>query len=112
MSLSRSDQIVLGVLLGLAILGTGVARVVKPPLPRAESTVAIEEALDLNRASFTELLKLPGIGPTLAQRILSYREKHGPFRTVEELLAVKGVGPRLLERLAGKIAVSTTESPP
>jgi comEA protein len=110
MVLLHSDRTVLGALLGLAILGVGIDCLVNP-LPQ-QSAVVIEEALDLNRASFAELLDLPGIGPTLAERILHYREEHGPFRTVEELLSVKGVGPQLLERLAGKIAVSSTESPP
>lgn len=109
MILSRSDRTVLGTLLGLLILVAGLGRLVNP-LPGRQS--AVEEALDLNRASFAQLLKLPGIGPTLAERILAYRQEHGPFRAVEELLNVKGIGPRLLEQLAGKIAVSPAESPP
>ncbi|RUM87585.1 MAG: hypothetical protein DSZ24_05840 [Thermodesulfatator sp.] len=56
-------------------------------------------ALDPNRASVKELEELPGIGPTLARRIVEYRERHGPFRHPEDLLAVKGIGPRRLERL-------------
>lgn len=63
------------------------------------------EPLDLNSASFTELLRLPGIGPTLAERIVLYRERHGPFRSLGELLNIKGIGKALLERLRGKLVL-------
>ena len=56
-------------------------------------------ALDLNRATLSELDALPGIGPVLAGRIAAHRSRAGPFRRPEDLLAVRGVGPRLLERL-------------
>ena len=52
-----------------------------PPLP-----------LDINLAAAGDFEKLPGIGPKLAQRIVAYRQKHGPFRRVEDLMVVKGVG--------------------
>lgn len=55
--------------------------------------------LDLNHASAAELKELPGVGPVLAGRIVSYRNEHGPFKTVDELDQVKGVGPKLLEKL-------------
>lgn len=62
--------------------------------------------LDLNRATAKELQELPGIGPVLAMRIVSWREAHGPFRRVEDLLAVPGIGPKTLERLRGKVTVT------
>lgn len=49
-------------------------------------------ALDINRASAEDLQKLPGIGPKLAEQIVAYRRKHGPFRRVEDLLAIRGLG--------------------
>ena len=61
--------------------------------------------LDLNRASVQELDALPGIGPVLAERIVAYRERHGPFRAPEELRAVRGIGPRLLARLRPRVEV-------
>jgi competence ComEA-like helix-hairpin-helix protein len=48
--------------------------------------------LDINHATAEDFQKLPGIGPRLAQRIVAYRRKHGPFRRVEDLMAVKGLG--------------------
>ncbi len=52
---------------------------------------------DLNKASRADLIDLPGIGPSLADSILAYRERHGPFRSLEDLDQVTGVGPRKLE---------------
>jgi competence protein ComEA len=48
--------------------------------------------VNLNTATLTELDTLPGIGPTLAQRILDYRAAHGQFGSVEELRQVSGIG--------------------
>ena len=48
--------------------------------------------LDLNRASMEDLCLIPGIGASLAQEIITYREKRRAFRSVEELKEVKGIG--------------------
>ena len=57
------------------------------------------KSVNLNTASKTELLRLPGIGQAFADRILRYREEHGGFRTVGELKKVKGIGKKRYERL-------------
>lgn len=62
-------------------------------------------SLDLNRATTQELTTLPGIGEVLAQRIVDYREAHGPFRSVEELIAVEGIGEGKLEKLRELVTV-------
>ena len=49
-------------------------------------------AIDINKATTLDLQKLPGIGPSLAKRIVAYREKNGPFKRVEDLMAIKGIG--------------------
>lgn len=51
-----------------------------------------ENGLDLNTATLQQLTLLPGIGETLAQRILDYRAEHNGFTTVEELKQVSGIG--------------------
>ena len=53
----------------------------------------------LNSATADELDTLPGIGPSLAQQIISYRETRGPFTSVEQLTDVPGIGPSKLEQL-------------
>lgn len=55
--------------------------------------------IDLNRASAEELDELPGIGPALAGRIVTYRKENGPFRTWDDVEKVAGVGPALRKKL-------------
>jgi competence ComEA-like helix-hairpin-helix protein len=54
---------------------------------------------DINTAGVEALQHLPGIGPTLARRIVADREARGPFRTAEDLLRVPGIGPKRWERI-------------
>ncbi|HMN13157.1 MAG TPA: ComEA family DNA-binding protein [Bellilinea sp.] len=55
--------------------------------------------ININTASSTELESLPGIGPSLAGKIISYREAYGRFDTIEELDKVPGIGPSLIEKI-------------
>ncbi len=67
--------------------------------------------LDLNRASPADLTALPGIGPTLAARIVEYRQAVGPFPVVEALRGVPGIGPKRYERLAPHLRVGERDRP-
>ena len=49
--------------------------------------------VEINTAPASELEQLPGIGK-LAERIVAYREEHGPFRRVEHLMMVRGISER------------------
>lgn len=61
--------------------------------------------VNLNSATAADLDALPGLGPVLAQRIVEHRERHGPFRSVEELDDVPGIGPAIAADLAGRVTV-------
>src|SRR3989338_7348606 len=90
--------------LGLTLARQRAERVAVRVVP-AEQQAQWDRALhaarivSLNTATATELERLPGIGPTLAARIVSYREQHGPFASVEALDRVEGIGPSLLGQL-------------
>ncbi len=61
--------------------------------------------VNINTATAEELQTLPRIGPAMAQRIISWREAHGGFRSVDELDAVPGIGPSMLENLRPLVTV-------
>jgi competence protein ComEA len=60
--------------------------------------------IDVNRAGEEELQQLPGIGPTLARRIIEVRQA-APFRSVEDLRRVRGIGVKTLEKLRPHVTV-------
>lgn len=59
--------------------------------------------VDINTASQTELETLPGIGPSLAARIIDHRVSKGPFVNIEALMDVSGIGPAKFEALKDKV---------
>lgn len=59
----------------------------------------------INIASQAQLETLPGIGPALAGRIVEYRERQGPFRTIEDIKKIKGIGDATFEQIRGLITV-------
>ncbi len=63
-------------------------------------------ALNLNTATVRELESLPGIGPSLARKIVEFREKKGGFKRVEELLAVPGISEKRFRVLKEKVFVA------
>lgn len=67
-------------------------------IDRAEPRVARFQ-VDPNTADWPELAQLPGIGETLAQRIVESRETEGLFLDHEDLRRVRGIGPKTLDRM-------------
>lgn len=57
----------------------------------SDAETVIEEKININSADADELDKLHGIGVSLAQRIIDYREKNGAFVTIEEIMKVPGI---------------------
>ena len=56
--------------------------------------------IDINSATAAQLSDgLPGIGETLAKRIVAYREQNGPFRSIEEIRNVDGIGEKKYEAI-------------
>jgi len=67
--------------------------------------------VDLNSATVTELDAVKGIGPAKAKAIIDYREKNGPFKSVEDLKNVKGFGVKSVEKLRTEITAGGTPAP-
>ena len=61
--------------------------------------------VNINTADTRELIRLKGIGPVLADRIVEYRETHGHFKSIEALENVKGVGPKTLAQFRHLIEI-------
>ena len=73
-------------------------------IPRKKAETE-ERRLSINTASTEQLSTLPGIGPAMAERIISFRTENGLFQTLEDLQKVKGIGPRLFEKLKDRICL-------
>jgi competence protein ComEA len=74
-------------------------RLTPRPSPQAIRALRDGARLDPNSASAADLELLPGIGPSLALRIVLDRTEHGRFHTLDELLRVRGIGPATLAKL-------------
>lgn len=66
--------------------------------------VSVKSKVSLNSASVEELDSLSGIGPSIAQRIVEYRNEHA-FTSIEEIKEVKGIGDKLFEKIKDDIAL-------
>lgn len=71
------------------------------------STVAApkDTRININTATAQELTALPGIGPVLAERIVAYRDTHGPYTQLTDLMKVDGIGTKRMEQLLDLITL-------
>ncbi len=86
----------------IAYLDEESEEALKPPLVR------INDKIDLNNCTVSELETLPGIGPIIAGRIIEYRQQFGNFQSLEDLLLVKGIGTKRLEKIAPLVIVKNS----
>lgn len=108
-------------LLGMVLVGTMTARLVRPfgalTHVEPERVSQVEQRIDPNVAGWAELARLPGVGRTLAQRIVAYRQERLSegtgarvvFRRPEDLQAVPGIGPKTIAGLAGQLKLPAGE---
>lgn len=83
-----------------------------PPASSSKSTVARtptvkspQGKINVNTASLDELDILPGIGPSIAQRIIDYRTQNGDFKKIDDLKNVRGIGDALFSQIKDSITV-------
>ena len=72
---------------------------------RAAEPALRPHGIDVDRATAPELERLPGIGPSLAAKIVAERERNGPYGGADALLRVPGIGPRKLELIRPYLAI-------
>jgi len=56
-------------------------------------------SVSINQGNLEELMRLPGIGESLAQRILDYRDTHGFFQRLEDIMRIKGIKQKLFDKI-------------
>lgn len=93
--------------LGPANESGGVSQLGEQFTQPQEDTTGSQSAdlININTATLEELDSLPGIGPTVAQNIIDYREENGPFQQIEDVLNVSGIGPAAFENIKDLITV-------
>lgn len=79
-----------------------------PAKEKAASSQAGASLVNINTASESQLAELPGIGPSIAERIVRYRQKTGPFKTPEDLKQVKGIGDKIYMKIKPLIITNQT----
>jgi competence protein ComEA len=67
-------------------------------------------AVNINTASQSELEAVKGLGPAKAKAIITYREAHGSFKSLDELDNVKGFGSASVEKLKGELSVGSEKA--
>jgi len=90
---------VLAFALAALALTPGVARGAASPAP------ATSEKVNINTAGVDELVALPGIGKSYAERIVEYRQKNGPFKKIEDILNVRGIGEKTFDRIKDRLSI-------
>ena len=98
MKFNKINRFVAAALLAAFVLTTG---------PAFAAAAAPQGKVNLNTATLSQLVDLPGIGPALAARIVEHRQKNGGFKTVEDVMAVKGIGEKNFAKIQGYLTVGT-----
>ncbi len=89
----------------LAFPGVASARPKAPPVPSAEPATTAAGVVNINTAGLAELMRLPRVGPSLAERIVEYRSRT-PFKRTVELARVKGIGLKTVRRLGPWLTIA------
>jgi len=111
LNFTKEEKLVLVFFVGSFLLGS-VAAFLKAkatprhtrPAPLLSETNRQESVININKAAFDKLIKLKGIGPKTAMRIIDYRTNNGPFFYKEDLMKIKGIGRAKFDRIKDRVA--------
>jgi competence protein ComEA len=118
--LNQNQERALAVLLAAALLICGIILFPLPRTPADRQLIPLVGAaiikplfivpppvlVNINSASVNELITLLGIEPVLAERIIAFRNRFGPFTSVDDLRRVRGIGVRLLREIRDQIVLT------
>jgi competence ComEA-like helix-hairpin-helix protein len=99
--MKKRDTIIVGTLV-LILVALNLVNYLRRENLRRNMALVVEEVqvpISVNCADSSDLDELPGIGPVMAQRIITYREKHGGFGKITDLKNVKGISDKLLTKM-------------
>jgi len=77
----------------------------RPGIKKPSTPLLQNKSININKATKDELIRLPRIGPKMADRIIEYRKTTGPFRNIKEIKKVKGIGDKTFIKLAPYIII-------
>lgn len=92
-------------LLTLMLLAGGLPAAQAAPEAEGASAAAVDTTVSLNNAGVEELQTLKGVGPKTAASIVAWRDREGPFESVDQLMAVKGIGEMTLSRIRDRLSL-------
>ena len=97
LNLTKQERLVLIFLASVFLIGTSLHYSFKKSAHLQKAVSLLEgdklyHKIDVNTATYEQLLNLPSVGPVTAKRIMDYRSQKGSFESLEELKTIKGIG--------------------
>jgi comEA protein len=102
----RRLKIVPALALAAALAGVGAVPYAAASQTAAKPAASEARPIDINTADGAAFESVPGIGKSLSARILAFRDKNGPFQTVDDLLKIQGIGEKSIQKLRPYLTVA------
>jgi competence ComEA-like helix-hairpin-helix protein len=97
--------LVLAVFVVAFVVAATATAAVTTPARTLTASAAVGDKININTADVKALMTLEGVGRKVAEKIVEYRQAHGPFKKADELRKVDGIGGGLWERNKERIVV-------